>query len=654
MNKVKYILITLILLAGFLLPGELYQLYVNQFNDFYETSFYLQGSATKEQMLEDIAQTAQQHELQVFTMQSEVIDTFRKEIVIYCNAETEAYLKKHYDLREGHTDSIFCGSTSVAFRDFKASPDSLILAKKPAYYLIGDPYNMEQMKIALIDRYGGSFPKQNDFSQYQTVRDMVIGAWCLLMLLLCFVGYYTVNSQQREWVVRASMGEPLYQIYWKTVSLDTVWICLVSIIIIAIMDRVSHPTFMMQYTLSILAAGILLNNLLTLRIFGFKIRSAFQNAAGYKEILLSNYVVKSVTCAFTVLLLTVGLSNVLEAFRFYKQEEFFQSVSEYSYCDIMGEKGNQENYELINEQFYRLYGDQMIILDPLLGTACYPEVIVMTNDMLPWLETWVDSFQSECLIGTLCLLLPESCARSEEEEEILFSMAAAMLPEDMDVTCQVLTYPKAETIAVASDLENYSAWVEDPCILLLNTDIDFAPLDQEAVMENTASPTLMLPRLYNCLTNVPKEELLSFAETYGCQISVTNGYQYYLHRKNIMRRTLYLNSILAVMVLLLEMMINVIIVRMEYQINAIELALKRTLGYTQKEQLWRMYIVTAITLLFSTAVSVLILHLYGRTMLGALLCAPVIVGTVELFTIRILFEKFERNNFSIILKGGRI
>ena len=55
MNKVKYILITLILLAGFLLPGEFYQLYVNQFNDFYETSFYLQGSATKEQMLEDIS-----------------------------------------------------------------------------------------------------------------------------------------------------------------------------------------------------------------------------------------------------------------------------------------------------------------------------------------------------------------------------------------------------------------------------------------------------------------------------------------------------------------------------------------------------------------------------------------------------------------------
>lgn len=655
MNKIKYILISILMLIGILIPGELYQLYMDNFNSFYMTTFYLQGDATKEKMLSDIADTAHKYNLQVFTMESVLETSFQRNVTIYCNEQTKNELIADYSLKNGNVSSVFSGSTSVAFASFEETPDSIIEANRPAYYLLGDPDDMTKMKQELVDVYGGAFPKQNDFSQYDSVRSMMLVISLILMGLICFINYYVLYTSQREYVVRASMGEPIAQLYGKLILSDTVFLCGMCAILGFIFHFFSFPTFLYQTTIPIFLCGLVLNALVSLRLFGFRVRAAFQNASGYREILISNYVVKIITCMASMFLLSLECSNIMNAIRFYQQRDFFRQIEDYQYCDFIGVKGETDNLELVSEQYYRTFYDRMLCLDPLLGTADLREIIIATPASAQYIQKWIPEYDAANSDENIIILHPALQKLQAEDEEELVRLGAGYLPETEEPAARTIAYHEdAKIISVSSDYQFFSQWKQDPIILLISPKTAFSLINDTVILQNSDFPTLSSLRYMNVAVQATKEELQAFAKQYHYEAVVTNAYSNYLYNWMIVRRTLYLNSILAILVLLLNVMINTVIIRMEFQVNAVELTVKKLSGFRNFESLRSMYLLTFAAMIVGFAASFILLYMQQKKLDVLMFCVIGFFLVSELLILHRTFRRYEKNNMSIILKGGRL
>lgn len=93
-KKIRFIMIALLLMIAFIFTCDLFQIYMYSFQDFYNTSFYIQPEIETEDMLKDICKTADAYQIQVFFIEKEISGDFYKNVNIYCDPEIKAYLEQ--------------------------------------------------------------------------------------------------------------------------------------------------------------------------------------------------------------------------------------------------------------------------------------------------------------------------------------------------------------------------------------------------------------------------------------------------------------------------------------------------------------------------------------------------------------------------------
>ncbi|MCY1689925.1 DUF1430 domain-containing protein [Exiguobacterium sp. SL14] len=134
----------------------------------------------------------------------------------------------------------------------------------------------------------------------------------------------------------------------------------------------------------------------------------------------------------------------------------------------------------------------------------------------------------------------------------------------------------------------------------------------------------------------------------------TNVWEKYLGIWEGAKRLMNMNLIFAVLILSLELLVIWTVLRLEYQVNAIELSVQKVMGYSIWQKNRRLVLSTmGITLVSSLAVAITayILDFSSPWLLlggGALLL--LVEGTLLIWLIR----KIERANVQRILKGGNL
>lgn len=192
------------------MTGELYQSYTDDVLNFYETTFYVQPGVEADDMIKDIYDTAKENKVSVFFIDKFVENSFNTRISVYSDKETKDMLISDYYLREGKSDSFLSGKTEVFFCEYMDVPDKILNGSTPTYYLYGDYNDMVEMKRELVDKYGGSFPKNDDYSSLEEKRTSVIAIWVIIGVIICFLSFYSIAISQREFMVRATMGESFF------------------------------------------------------------------------------------------------------------------------------------------------------------------------------------------------------------------------------------------------------------------------------------------------------------------------------------------------------------------------------------------------------------------------------------------------------------
>ncbi len=661
MTKIKYIIFSILILIALIIPGELYQSYVGQNSKFYQTSFCLQDCDKAREMLSDIQNTAKSHNVSIFVQDIKVKNMFTCEVNIYCDDIVKQILSSEYSIKSGKYKSVFSGNTTVNFYNFMDVSDKLLENEPSFFQLLGDYDDMVKMKQDLISLYGGKFSNKDSYDILKNMKRTILGIWCLITLIICFLSFYFLTLFQRELMVRSTMGEQPFNLYLKIIFSDSIFLILFFSISTFLLSHITNVLFLFNLSIIMLGVCILCNCIVNARIFSFKIREAFNKVAGRFELTMGTYIIKAISCSFSVIIITFQLATIKESLDFYRQRNFFEEHKSYNYINLMGKKDLYSNTPLLREQFYRTYSDKISILDisftygeHLNNDGYSNSVILATKSTYKYLCEWIPELKNQKITSKACLITNNKKNISEENLELIKSHAASLCLEDNEnFELQNIKYKKnSSIIAVAEEFINKSSWVKNPSILLIMKD-DYPILNKDVVLKGDYPLKLNL-RANNFIINVYETELINFATTYNGKATITNVYDYYLYRWEIMRRSLYLSVVFIVMILILEIYINILIIKLEYNFNSMQLSIMKITGYSRFERIRKLCIISLIMMCLSTFVCLISLTILKQFGIIFPIISVFIVGILDFGVIKLFSIDYEKKNIPRILKGGNV
>src|SRR5690625_3011671 len=134
----------------------------------------------------------------------------------------------------------------------------------------------------------------------------------------------------------------------------------------------------------------------------------------------------------------------------------------------------------------------------------------------------------------------------------------------------------------------------------------------------------------------------------------TNVYDLYTYNWSIIKRGIIISSVLLSLVLILELIIINLILRLEYEINSIELSIKKVLGYSTWEKNKRIIFITLSATVMSIMLSLIVHYIFAVSQASYLLYCCVIILIIYLIFIFFSIAKIEKSKIQNILKGGTL
>ena len=162
---VKFIIIGIALSICLVLPGEIYQLYLEQFEDFHVISFYLDESDNAEDMNKAIYECSKNNEILVFKIVNEAKSSILTKINVYGDEKIKKYLletiKKASDLEKKDPESFEYAVRTV----LKWEVDSYSKSDSPTEIKEGDEVlKLSDLHVWVIG--GDSFSGDNTITPF--------------------------------------------------------------------------------------------------------------------------------------------------------------------------------------------------------------------------------------------------------------------------------------------------------------------------------------------------------------------------------------------------------------------------------------------------------------------------------------------------------
>ena len=250
MLKIKLLVFTILICIGLVFNGELYLLYMNNFQAaYYEADFYtddLMPETSEEEIKQDFLNASKEHKVDFFVVDGKKRSVINSEYVIYGTEGALSYLTNS-GIKEGNAKSFFFGEVTVKFKYYSDVTD---IGKYTSYYFIDDNnlIDIRNFKADLIDQYGGGFPKQMG-SDRETIFNL-LAAWSIILGLMILISLYEILYQKKEIAIKVVLGEDLRNIFLKKIISDSISYCLIFCICTVILKNYSYVLFKFSFVLA--------------------------------------------------------------------------------------------------------------------------------------------------------------------------------------------------------------------------------------------------------------------------------------------------------------------------------------------------------------------------------------------------------------------
>lgn len=586
----------------------------------------------------DVSEAARRRSVECFAEDYQVDDAFSQKITFYCTPGMEDILKESSLVEQGVYESLFFGTVEVRVRPLKEFASSGRVVEYSAH---GDAANIR----GFSEDVNGELTDEGTPGQGQNQRQHAM-SWLFALLSTVMLTLYDIALRRKEALIRLVSGQDLKWFAAEGAAADCAFYGVCFCVSFVVCGRMSSLEYYFQnampWALLIVAAnaGLYFTLLLTDH------RKDVHIGPRAKRVLKISYLYK-----IAAVLVTLGIVNgcvgaVLEGAEFYEQKRIFQEHKDYNYV-VVNLDTHSPDFKRSDQMGLKLYKDYLKkektftmveINDPGKATGDY---VYADAGALPYLEQKIPQLRSVDWKRQVYFILPVGTKESEK----------ASLKKAFDNYYQGV---------YAFDEIEYEGDVE---LLACDGSISDIGMGTTKLKEN---PPIALNRMteveqvdpyvvQSAMLDITDEELRAFKaanELEGEIVYKTNAYENFSRQWSVKKGGVVLGIALACAMLLIETLLIYNVLRYEFQVNARELALRKTLGHSLLERYQRLLSVTlSCTILGGICMAAASYFLHTRTWLYMVFGAGLVI-LIEAALILGCVRKLERKNIQRILKGS--
>lgn len=635
MKRIKYIFCAIFIMLAVLSTSELYQNYLSVFlEDFYAVTFYVQPDTTCEEMIKDINQFSKKYDIEVFFAEAKLQENNLETYKIFASSNAKTQLKKQFYIFSGEFGSIFGNQTQINYVDFMSIKEENVVTNN-TFYLLGDYDNMVNFKKSLVEKYAGSFPKQDRNQNYKTLKKQLLFIWISICIVIFLLTIYDSQVQKKENFIRISLGANIHVIVIGNILLDIFFYFIVYVVSITLLKQIVGVFVFSKFQNLLFTCLCIGNSMIYINLYFYNMKKALSNQQFADKLLILNYAIKTISIICATMLLSLNIAQIYEGIRFYQQKDFYKTYKDYSYVHFL----SQEDVTEIEKDFFKQYENKYDIIalgkDVYLGDNEDSGVIVANNNSRNYLIEELGLEKDKEYFDDNAIFVSDRTKLKMDEEEYL----SYLIDSTGEVKPNIFYYKSNKTVLCQNHrIKRLSEWMKNPVILYItNSDMFIFEFNE-------------------LLIHTSKEEVGDFLQKkqYKDNYLVENVWDVYQNHLSKVRKLILLNTILLVLIIFLEELINTVILRMEYQIHALEHATQKILGYTLYERNKKILLGTLLGNVISVIAAIVaatVLH-YGHIVF--ILLGNVIFLLLDILLIYRFIYHCEKQNLVKILKGGSL
>lgn len=656
MKKIKYLLAFILFFIGFCFSGESFMLYLDTFEDnFSQTTVFKPNLVPDEEMKNDITRAASNSNIQFFAYQEKLTGAKQTDIYIYTDQKTKQNFSEKFQINHGRYRSFLLGSATIHFEDWQNLPDMTTVDK---LYLLGNEENLTQFKAQLVDKYSGNFPKSVDVSS-ESARN-VLFVWVIILILLLLFTYYDILFTRKETLVKVIFGENIKYLVLKNVLIDTFLTSFIFIGAYFFASFFTNSSFEHTTVLTTFSFFLLLNASLYATLFGANLKEVFSNTQNERRLLFLNYIVKGISLLLTIAITSSCIAIFSESLRYYQQRDFFEAHQNFSYVKVHlppkeeSESSittlNDENANL-REQFYREHFDQSLQLINLsfADSRLSEPTILLNGPAIPYLIEQLPELDETSFTEGIYYLFPKEQSSQSELKEIISNINQNYV-DTTSTTETFLTYREdVELMSIDGKNDfNRSQSLKNPIIILNNMKPNDSDLERNLRRGYYA---------YDVMYQITEGTLNRFVEQNHLEnalIEKTNVEEVYQYHWSFLKRSAVIATVLFIFSIFLEIIVIGLVLKLEYRVHAMEISLKKILGYSIWERNKKITLITLSAGMLSTISAIVMNQWLQIAEARYILYGGLIVFIVELLFIVINIKRMDQSEVPKILKGGAL
>jgi len=684
MKKVKLIISFFALLLVFILSSELFQNYLSTFASQFNY-FDLSERTHRKEACSLVEQTAGENGVGVFSVSIFTNTAHSSKIDIYATEIAKQMLMKDYHIKEGLADSLFSGVTQINYKKFSEIADS---SSTERYYFTGTIERVRNIRNKVYESYAASYIHKEPNNG---VDWLILAVWILIAATLLLLTWFDIQFQKKENFIRVSMGAHCGTLVLKNIIMDMVVLTGVFAGLNITLKQFIYVEYERKNIIIIFLAFLVLNTMLFFTLLDYDYKEVLYGANIQSRTIANCYVLKAVSIMIAIASVSINFGLIFNNMHYLNLYDEIEKYKNFSFISIQADVSSAENtnekiaiQESIESRvFYDYYFDGKVALATYNFSDKNNRPYLLVNENTTGLENLIEPLNLRDFNGYY-IFIPSECENADDIAENAFESTK------YDFESFSENQPGYQTVIYNDDIEllyfdssegsllSFGFETEKkPIMIFLNLKTNGEKFENNKESDDTGTKT---PFFHNSpvhgmgaknvysdayanmgrigqdvMYQLTEQDISELQKEYSLEnvfvTSVTERCEQY---RASMLRVVLLNTIISIFMILLEAAIITTIIRMEYVINAKELAIKKILGYSIWSKNKSIFLLNLLAALIGSVTMITAALMFSFVEWHYIvLCAGAIV-ILELFLIICYISKIERTSVPRILKGGSL
>ena len=643
MKIIRGILLFVSCVFGFILQTELFQsqLWCFDMAD-YQIMQYQVGNDQLKGFLSDVVCESQKNNVSVFATDIYLKTKHKAVINIYGN---EAAIKKDLfrvmGIREAKYTSLISGETDVRFKDFESLANLDNYSKKSLSF-IGDEEDIIKVYDGVSKKYNVTYP---DYFE-ATEEDMICIIWGMVGILLVVLNCIDVLRRKKEVVIRIFLGEGVGGIILKAITGNIIMYATMYVLAKIFTFRFFSGEYAGGLALIIFVTGALLSLLPYISFAFYSPKKIFSNVDDSRSSLYALYILKVIVTGLTIF--TISTSAGRGYWNIKEDDGIINQYKDYNYITLGNTGIDDGNGEKIF--WNKMYSEQYDNIKPVICINILQDdkdYILVNNYAKGMLKNLNPIVGEKNDAADFIIYIDEKAYADYCKKTAVDALAGFIDSDAGKLNISVVRYETKEKLSyfTSDEYQTFDTTVNPVIIFQNNNDIHYKGFEMATYAGNSI--------IYD-ISDAEFDKIKQAYEEYTDKYTsvATNAYESYNFSKNFIVNLLRFLTSFCVIISVLYIAIIIAISQMEYRNNAMEISIKKILGYSLFERNKRsMFLVLLIDIVVFFLICLIIAVLNVKFLPACLLTGAFAIFA-EMIILLVNTLRIERENVHKVLKGG--